>query len=167
MAFQYRKGHTDAVESEIIANSQTLRVGEAVSIDTDGFVVTCPAGSAVYGVVQGFTGPTGEVPTTNGAGGDFDPYGDFAVASDNETVAKYKAQIQISKKAIYSAAADDTLGTTTGSDLRGYKMDHIAGALTLDENTATTGSAQWVSHGIDPEDSTRVLVSIYEHALDA
>lgn len=161
-----KKGANAQIELKTIANSEVLRPGEAVRLASGNFV-TCPAGSSVYGVVQSIVGKNGEVLRNNGAGADFDPTGDYTAASDNATVGLVKAQVLVNKDAIYSVSEDDTLGTTTGSGLAGYYMDHTSGALVLDESTAATSSAQWVSHGVDPEDSTRVLVSIYEHQLDA
>lgn len=165
MTFEYRKGQTEPLETYTIANSEVLQVGEAVRLDNDGFLVTCPAGSTVLGVVQGFVGKNGEVPTTNGAGANFSPRGSFTVAADNETVGKYKAQVLVDKGAIYAVSADATLGSTTGSNLPGYRMDHTSGGLVLDESTAATTAAQWVSHGVDPTNSSQVLVSIFEHQL--
>lgn len=166
MAFLLRKSRTTPLVKKIIANSQVLQVGEAVRIDDDGFIVTCPTGSTVYGVVQGIVGPKGEVLRSNGAGADFDTNGSYTAASDNETVAQISVLIDTSKLAQYSAPMDATPGTTTGSNLPGYRMDHVSGGLTLDESTAVTSAAQWVSLGLDPEDSTRVLVQIFEHQTD-
>ena len=166
MTFVYRKGKTTPLVKKVVANSSALQVGEAVRIDDDGFIVTCPAGSTIYGVVQGIVGKNGETLRTNGAGGDFDPLGSYTFASDNETVDQVSVLIQTSKLAQYSAPMDATPGTTTGSNLSGYRMDHTSGGLVLDESTAATSAAQWVSLGLDPEDSTRVLVQIFEHQTD-
>lgn len=167
MTFEYRKGQTKPLEKRIIANSEVLQVGEAVRIDNDGFIVTCPAGSTVYGVVQGIVGKNGETPRTNGAGANFDPRGSFTAAADNETVDQYSVLILTEKTAQYAVSADATLGTTAGSNLAGYRMDHTSGGLVLDESTAATTSAQWVSHGVDPTSASHVLVSIFEHQFDA
>lgn len=167
MVFEYRKGKTTDLVSKIIGNSSVLRVGEAVTINTSGFAVTCPAGTVVYGVVNSITSDNGAVPNTNGAGANFDPYGDFTVAADNQTVAKYRVLIQTSKDAQYSVGLSAAAGTTTGSNIEGYRMDNTSGAQVLDEATATTGSAQFVSRGLDPSDTTRVIVQIYESQLDA
>lgn len=166
MAFQFRKGKTRPLETKIVKGSEVLQIGEAVRLDTAGLVVTCPAGSTVYGVVQGIVGDVGQVPTTNGGSGAFDPHGSYTFSATNATVEKYQVQIQTSPEAIYSVTADAALGTTTGSNLAGYYMDHASGGLTLTENTAATTTAQWFSHGLDPEDTTnRVLVSINESQL--
>lgn len=165
MAFLYKKGRTRELVKKIIANSEVIQVGEAVRLVSD-FVVTCPAGSTIFGVVEGIVGPNGEVLTTNGAGAVFDPNGSYTAASDNQTVAMVSVLINTDERSIYSAPLDDTLGTTTGSNLAGYRMDHTSGGLTLDESTAATTDAQWVSWGLDPEASTtRVLVSIFESQM--
>ena len=60
MAFLYKKGRTRELVKKIIANSEVIQVGEAVRLVSD-FVVTCPAGSTIFGVVEGIVGPNGEV----------------------------------------------------------------------------------------------------------
>lgn len=51
--------------------------------------------------------------------------------------------------------------TTTGSDLIGYKID-LADEDELDEDTATTGTAQYSTWGPDPELTSNAIVNIYE-----
>lgn len=167
MAFNLKQNDDPKQVHKTIGNSSVLRIGEAVTMNTSGFAVTCPAGTVVYGVVQGITKNNGGTPTTNGAGADFSPYGDFTVAADNQTVDKYKVLVETSKTALYSAPASATLGTTTGSNIEGYHMDHTSGALILDEATSITGSAQWLMRGLDPSDTTRALVNIFESQIDS
>ena len=168
-----RKGPNSRQVSKIIANSEVLKPGEAVRL-ASGFVVTCPAGSSIWGVVQSIVGKNGEMLRTNGGSGDFNPEGDYTAASDNQTVAQVKAMVLVGKDSAYSVTADDTLATTTGSNLAGYLMDHTSGGLVLDESTAATSSAQWISEGLDPETNGslvtgtgKVVVRIYEDQFDA
>lgn len=147
---------------ETIANSVTISENDSVK-RASGFVALGTTGAAVFGHVSGISTHRGVGLNTDGsAGSDIGSFaGTFTTASDNQTVDQVKAEVDISKFTLYSATADDTLGTTTGSDLTGYNMD-LADEDELDESTAATTAAQYHSHGLDPEDSSRVIVNIYE-----
>jgi hypothetical protein len=85
----------------------------------------------------------------------------FATASDNQTVAKVKAEMDISRHTMYSAETSAAIGTTTGSNLIGYRMD-LTDEDTLDESTAATTTAQYATWGVDPSNSANAVVTIYE-----
>lgn len=152
-----------SVKPFIVANSAALKVGEAVGLDGDGFVLRVAAGSRLLGVVQGF------VSSITGEPVDMAETDTFTAESDNETVDKIAALIVIDPEAVYSVDLDADLGTTPGSDTPGAMFDTPAAAYgTLDESTAThtygTGG-QVVSLGIDPKDSERLHVRIHERLL--
>ena len=148
---------------EILANSITVTVSDSVKFDTDGFVALGTAGAAVLGHVMNISTNLGVgVNTTGVAGAELGSYvGTFLTASDNETVSKVRAEVDISQQTMYSAEVDATIGTTTGSDLAGYRMDLID-EDTLDESDAATTTAQYATWGLDPEDSTKAIVNIFE-----
>ena len=147
---------------EILANSITVTISDSVKF-ASGFVALGTAGAAVLGHVNAISTNFGVGVNTSGATGaaigSF--VGTYTTASDNQTVAMVKAEIDVSQTTMYSAEVDATIGTTTGSNLAGYRMD-LVDANTLDEDTAATTAAQYATWGLDPEDSTKAIVSIFE-----
>jgi hypothetical protein len=121
------------------------------------------SGNDVFGHVTGISTEDGvgvETDGTTGAStGSFT--GTFDTASDNQTNAKVQAVVDISKKTLYSADANASLGTTTGSDTVGYFMD-LADEANLNESTAAQTAAQYATHGTDPQDSSKAIVNVYE-----
>lgn len=155
--FVYKFGNRD-IREFTITDSQVLSVGEAVELSS-GKVSTAGAGADFIGVVVGFVKADGSPVTDNGAGADFT--GTYTAPSSNTV----KALVDISLDAVYSCALDATIGTTTGSNLAGYKADMISTSLLLDEDTAATTTAQWILWGPDPDGSSpanSVLCSIFE-----
>lgn len=166
MAFQahgtLRTNGAPVLRREILANSITAVVMDSVKISS-GFVALGTTGALVFGHINemGTNGGVG-LNTTGAAGAAVGSYaGTFTTASDNQTVAKVRADIDISKETLYSAEVDATIGTTTGSNLAGYKMD-LTDEDTLDESTAATTTAQYNTWGVDPNNSARAIVNIYE-----
>ena len=148
-----------------LANSITVTELDSVKLSS-GFVALGTTGASVYGHVTAIRTNKGVGTETSGAAGAEmgSVVGTFTTASDNQTVAQVKAEIDISKETVYSAEVDATIGTTTGSNLPGYFMD-ITDEDTLDESTAATTAAQYASHGVDPDDSTKATVSIFESVV--
>jgi len=147
---------------EILANSITTVVNDSVKF-ASGFVALGTAGALVLGhVVSIGTNKGVGLNTTGAAGAEIGSFvNSYLTASDNQTVGKVRAEIDISKFTLYSAEVDAAIGTTTGSDLAGYRMD-LVDEDTLDESTAVTTTAQYGTWGVDPLDSSRALVNIYE-----
>lgn len=150
---------------ETITNSTEVTENDSVKL-ASGFVDLGTTGASVFGHVSGISTHRGVGLNTDGAAGsDIGSFsGTFTTASDNQTVDKVKAEVDISKSTLYSAALDDDIGSTTGSDLAGYYMD-IADETELDESTAATTVAQYHTHGTDPEDDERVIVNIFESSV--
>ena len=145
-----------------LANSITVTELDSVKLSS-GFVALGTAGASVLGHVLAIRTKEGVgVDSTGAAGAAFGSFlGTFTTASDNQTVAQVKAEIDISKNTLYSAEVDVAIGTTTGSNLAGYFMDLID-EDTLDESTAATTAAQYATHGVDIDDSTKAIVNIFE-----
>ena len=102
-------------------------------------------------------------PANNGCGCAF--VDQYRTAANNETAAQVSALVDISPFSVYSADLDDTIGTTTGSNRAFYYFTLDSGSANqqLDEASAkapSTGNGQFVSHGLDPEDTNNLLVSI-------
>jgi hypothetical protein len=166
MAFTY---HGDlnphggpVLRREIGTNSITVTVLDSVKL-ASGFAALGTAGAAVFGHVAGISTEDGVgLNTTGAAGAEIGSFvGTFTMASDNQTVAKVKVEVDISQTTLYSAEVDATIGTTTGSDLSGYRMD-LVDEDTLDESTAATTTAQYATWGVDPADSTKAIVNVFE-----
>jgi hypothetical protein len=147
---------------EILKNSTTVVVMDSHKL-VSGFAEAGTAGALVFGHVVAHSTRQGlGVDSTGAAGAALGSYvGSFATASDNQTVAKVKGEYDISKYSLYTVTPDATIGTTTGSNLSGYKTD-IASATATDEDTATTSTAQYTLWGVDPDNSANQIASIYE-----
>ena len=153
-------GHPNTTDV-LIKNSATIQIGDFVRSYVAGVCEVAIAARPILGVVVGVVDADG-LPVDPDSG-TLDTY---TVAADNQTVGLKKAQVIISKDAIFSVDVDGTIGTTNTSNLRGATLD-----LT-DENSAAESSAlrnasgQLYSHGVDPEDSRNLLVSIMESEMD-
>ena len=142
-----------------LVNSITVTEEDAIEASS-GFAALGTAANSLLGHVRSTVTFDGVGLTDKGtASGIYD--GTFGTASDNQTVAQVSASTDISKHTLYSAELDATIGTTTGSDLLGYFMDLID-EDTLDETDASTSAAQYFNHGVDPLDSTKALVNLFE-----
>lgn len=149
----------------IVANSITIAENDYL-IASSGFAALGTTGTLLLGVCNGIVDLRGSGMETSGAAGAATGSyeGTFATASDNQTVAKVGALIDISKDTLYSLDADATIGTTTGSGLLGYHTD-ILDEDDSDESTATTATAQLFIWGVDPADTERQVVNIYESVV--
>lgn len=153
------------LRSDILANTITVTVQASVKYSS-GFVALGTAGASVLGHVNGIrtNGGVG-VQSTGIAGAAFGSFvGSYLTASDNQTVGMVKAEIDVSQNTIYSASATAALGTTTGSNLAGYRMD-LSTSVTLDESSAATTTAQYGTLGVDPRNSAQAMVYILESSI--
>ncbi len=146
----------------ILANSITVTELDSVKF-ASGFVALGTTGALVLGHATGVSTNFGVgVGSTGIAGAAFGSFvGAFLTASDNQTVAKVKAEVDISKYSLYSAEEDAAIATTTGSNLAGYSQD-LADEDTLDESTAAVTTGQYMGWGVDPSNSAQAIVNIYE-----
>lgn len=152
------------LKKAIIANSATSTLLDSVKA-ASGFVAAGTAGALVLGHVTGHVQNDVGLNTTGAAGAAMGSYvGAYTVASDNQTVGKVKAEVDVSKYTLYSVVPDVAIATTTGSNLLGYKTD-IASATATDEDTATTSTAQYNIWGVDPAVAANQIVSIYESQI--
>ena len=146
----------------IVKNSITIAELDSLKI-ASGFAALGTGGALVFGHVMALGTEKGVgLSTTGVAGAEMGSFvGTFATASDNQTVAKVKAECDISKHTLYSAEESATIGTTTGSNLAGYTQD-LTDEDTLDEGTALTTTGQYMGWGLDPNNSARAIVNIFE-----
>ncbi len=153
------------LRSEILANSITITVGDSVKF-ASGFVALGTAGASVLGHVNAITTDKGVGLNTTGAvGAAIGSFaGTYTTTSSNQTVEMVLALIDVSQFTLYSAEVDVAIGTTTGSNLAGYRMD-LVDANTLDESTAATTTAQYGTWGTDERDSAKAVVNILESSI--
>lgn len=146
----------------VLANSITSVVMDSLKL-ASGFAALGTTGALVFGHLVAHKTKNGVgVLTTGVAGAEMGSYvGSYLSASDNQTVGFVAAECDISKESLYSAEEDATIGTTTGSNLTGYKQD-LTDEDTLDESTAALTTAQYNGWGVDPENTAQAIVNIYE-----
>jgi hypothetical protein len=146
----------------ILGNSITVTEVDSLKASS-GFAVLGTTGALVLGHVDGLVAANQNgLESTGVAGAAFGTFaGTYLTASDNQTVGKVSALIDVSKFSMYSAEEDVAIGTTTGSNLLGYFQD-LADEDTLDESTAATTTAQYFGWGVDPANSANAIVNIYE-----
>lgn len=175
---RYLNGAQKNTELVLLGNSQTFEVGDVVkSYDNTADAADLGAAAApLLGVIMSICDKDGNPikKSTNTAGSANTPDTQtVTTAADNTTSKTYYAQIETSKFAIYSAPVSGTLGTTVSSNGRGCRLDiNSAGGDygQLLETTATrtaTVTANFYSHGVDPDNSSNLLVSIANHEFDS
>jgi len=147
-----------ALLSYIIANSQTISVGDAVYMDADGFIIPATAGSRVLGIVIGVTDKNG-LRIDPDAASTPDTY---TVDSDNETVDQKKVLVETSKDSVFYNDADEALEATD---------DNLFYNLTSESQIDGTAVAngQFKIVGRDPDgdgDASKGLFVIAESQLD-
>lgn len=145
-----------------LANSITVTVNDSVKL-VSGFLALGTTGALVFGHVQGIVTSKGMPMNSTGiAGAEFGSFiNTFLTASDNQTVAMFKGECDISKFTLYSAEESAAIGGTTGSNLPGYTQD-LSDEDTLSETSAATTTGQYMGHGVDPANSAQAIVNIYE-----
>lgn len=150
------------LRSKTITNSVVMTTLASVKL-VSGLIALGTAGALVYGHTTGISTLKGVGVNTDGtAGAAMGSFvGTFTCASNNQTVAQVQAICDVSKFTLFSASLTAAAGSTTGSNLAGYTLD-LSTSVTLDETSALTTTGQYMSEGLDPVDSTRVIVHIFE-----
>jgi hypothetical protein len=169
MAFQtvgtLRTYGAPVLRREILANSITVTVDDSVKT-ASGFVALGTAGAIVFGHVVAIGTDKGVGLNTTGVAGA--AMGSFVntylTASDNQTVGKVRAEVDVSIETMRSETTSGTLGATTGSNLLGYYLD-LTDEDTLDETSATTGTAQYYNWGVSPVSSSLIITTVHESAV--
>jgi hypothetical protein len=152
MAFKpLRLVSNEDLKSAVIANSQTITIGDAIT----------PAATSSAGAVTGATGSypvVGIVVSIVGANGQVLEKSAVTVASNNETVGIIGVQyIPTYIPMEYSATLSNTAGVTSYSKLPG--MFALSTQALLDETSWTVYSTvkQFFSFGVDPLVPTQVI----------
>lgn len=155
-----------------LANSQTVAVGDVIQTFTTGLGTLQTAGNLVGGIVNTLCDANGyPVRQANPVAGTASGVDLRSVATG--TAGASYALVDYGTNTVYSAAVNGTLGSTASSTLRGAMLD-VDSANTsygrLLESTATRTEgveANFYSWGVDPNDSTRLLVSIAFSEMNA
>lgn len=147
--------------------SQTFEVGDVIEVYQNGVATLGTAAQPILGVVASFADADGNIlPKPALVAGTASGNDVRTVTTDASNSDGYYAFVDIAKDTVYSAEISGTLGTTNDSDLPGVRLDvNSAGAeygqLLETTATRTIGTpANFYSWGVDPNDSTRLLVSI-------
>jgi len=161
--FQYRKNlltkDAPVMLEFIIDNSDTITIGDAVMLNSDGHAVVATAGEEVLGIVAGVVSSKGlAIDPDSGT------LADYTVDSDNETVDAVKVQVIVDK---YSLFSNDSSGTLATTNL--MQFFDLTSESQIDQSSAsdTTGQFQLIS--LDPDgdaDASKGLFRIAESQLD-
>ena len=152
-------------EPILLADSQTVAVGDLVETYTTGEGVLGTAGHFALGVVTAIVDAKGmPIEASNPVAGTASGVDTRSIATSTDGTSY--AIVDTSTDTVYSAEVSGTLGSTATSGSRGCHID-IDSANTdygrLLESTATRTEgveSNFYSHGVDPDDSTRLMVSI-------
>ena len=168
MAFKRKNQFgTSMVVTYIIDNDDAITVGDLVQL-RNGNVEDATAGAALAGVVVDIVDKNG-----NSISGSLAVLGlatktglvgaeTVTVGTTNETVDLIAAKIETSKFVRYSASVTGTMNTTTSSDKGGGWVNNV-GTANVAETTHSrtiTDVRNLKNHGVDPDDSSRMIVSI-------
>ena len=173
MSFKYKgslDGGARTLVKIVLDDSTMFRIGDVVTSSgtTDDAVILATSGVRVLGVIAGIVDANGMPPADDGASGTF--VDKYTTASTNTTAKYVSALVDVNTNSLYSEPTGSTLGTTTGSNKKFYFLDVNSVTTgttgsTLTESSASTTSKQFFSFGLDPEDTTRIIVKIKESLL--
>ena len=148
--------------------STTFTIGDLVESMTTGVALPADAASASLGVIVGLADASGAplrspdvTRSTVAYSGTVD-----SVLTDGTNSTGIMAQVCFDQSVKWSAEVNGTIGTTNDSQLRGCGIDIDSANSNVGrvlETTATRTAAtitNFYSHGVDPSDATRLLVSI-------
>ena len=176
MALKYRRtigGVGRKLEKILLGSSLAFSVGDAVETLTTGVALRATAGTPLLGVIDSICDKDGlPIKSSNPVAG---------TASGTDTRTKTTgaanttvyAMVDISPSSIYSADVTGTMNTTNNSSLRGCRIDIDSAGSAFGKVLETTATrtegteANFYCHGVDPDDSGNLLVSIALSELNA
>jgi len=167
MSFNYvgsRNGaQRNLTEPIVITTSDVVAVGSVVETYSAGTAGYGAAAQPIKGIVHAIVDADG-LPITNST-----HTAGTAHSADNASVTGDGTQyviIDTSESSLYSATVSGTIGTTVSSDSGFCKIDVDSSNTNYNQLLETTATrtigtpANFYSHGVDPQDSTRLIVSI-------
>lgn len=144
------------IENAILSNSITVKVGDAVIINTAAPQFVTPNGTNTTGIILGTVLNIKNGPA---AGNTYLQVNQVTTASNNQTVAKISVDIlPTSDQTTYIADLDANAGTTTNSQFFGYfnMLSGTAGELHEASYSASV-EGQFLSYGVVPGSLTQVI----------
>lgn len=161
------------LEKVLLGSSLEFNVGDVVETMSTGVALRGEAGKPILGVIASICDADGlPIKSTN-------PVAGTASGTDTRTVTTgaanttYYAMVDIGNDTVYSADCNGTVGTTNDSDLRGCRIDIDSSGSSFGQVLETTATrtegteANFYGHGVDPDDSGNIMVSIALSELDA
>lgn len=162
--FSYRKSLITKDEPTllyfIIDNSDTITLGDAIMINTDGHAVVATAGEEVAGIAACVVDKNGIAVDPDSGTTDT-----WTVESDNETDKMYKVGLIVSPFALFST---DTSGTLATTNL--MQFFDLTDEDTINQGSASDTGGQFQLVGLDPDndgDVSKGLFKIAESQFDA
>jgi len=162
--FQFRKSLVSSEEPAlvyfIIDNSDTITIGDAIMVNTDGHAVVATAGEEVAGIAA-------QVVDSNGKdiAPDSGTLNDYTVDADNETVDAYEVGIIMSKDIMFSNDSSGTLAATNR-----MQFFDLTSESQIDQSSASDTAGQFQLISLDPDgdaDASKGLFKIAESQFDA
>jgi len=176
MALKYKRtigGVGRKLEKVLLGSSLAFSVGDLVETMSSGVALRGEAGKPVLGVIASICDKDGlPFKSSNPVAG---------TASGTDTRSKttgaanttYYAMVDVSNNSIFSADVTGTVGVTVDSKLRGCRIDIDSAGSEFGKVLETTATrtegteANFYCHGVDPDDSGNILVSIAMSEMDA
>jgi hypothetical protein len=137
------------IENAILSNSITVKVGDAVIINSSAPQFVTPNGTNTTGIILGTVLAIKNGPA---AGNTYLQVNSYTTASNNQTVAQVSVDIlPTADQTVYNATLDANAGTTTNSQYFGYfnMLSGTAGQLHEASYSASV-EGQFLSYGLVP-----------------
>jgi len=172
--FRFRKslygGDLPAAQEFRVANSTTLKLGDAVRVNTGGFLVRAAAANPVLGILIGLYNQDGINPFSLGAdavGATLTEDDQVATGSANQTAATYiKGAVVVDPAGVLLWYNDANGNFTIANDLQ--LCDVVAASGQIDQGTVSDTSGQFQLISRDPDgdgDLSKGLFRIAEPQL--
>lgn len=145
------------------ANSATLKIGDAVRINTGGFLVRAAAGNPVGGILVGLVNQDGINPFSLGAdaaGATLIEDDQVVTSSTNQTAATYIQGEVVIDKSGDVLWYNDSSGTLATTNLFQF-FDVVAASGQIDQSTASDSNGQFQLIAIDPDGDADVSKGLF------
>ena len=152
------KDQETAREDVIIANSETITIGDVIVV-SGGYATEGGAATLIFGVAEGFVDTKGidlaNAPTSNYDGTYTDGgvgVGTYVATSDNQTDKKVAVRVNVDPYALWKNTADEAIAIT--DQYQHFKCVAAGDQIDGNTNSATIGSMQLWKFQPDIGDAT-------------